>query len=321
MKLIFNTKSKMKMVKLNFIALLFLLITAASCSSDDDTIEEQMPVPSMSELEIGSGDNQGIIGRDFHFNAEVVAGGTIDKVKINIDPRDGETYSNDWSFEIVWDEFKGLKNSTVHKHFDIPEDAPEGKFDFLITIIDENGTQLEENFEVNLIDPANLPVDPYLYIFDFFTDDSYQYVNETLENPEEVNYAEGDLFKSSATIKNVKGDGKMYILLIKKSANHLPRIVEDIDFSKVIVYDVYEHENWEDVDSFANIIYDGQGGFTRPVPEFEIGASVDNNVQVGNPIEGEKAWETGEYYLGVVYSNTTYDISVYHYLEVDVVMN
>ena len=302
-----------------FLALLFVsLFTITSCTKDDD--EQQLPAPTMSELEIGSGDNQGVIGRDFHFNAEVVAGGTIDQVKINIEPRDDETYTNDWSFEIVWDEFKGLKNSTVHKHFDIPEDAPEGKFDFRVTVTDENGTKLEETYEVNLIDPANLPVDPYLYFFDFLTDDNYQFVNETLENPENVTYSKGEVFQSSATIKNIKGDGKMYILFIKKSANHLPKIVDDIDFSKVIVYDLFEHQNEEDVISFSNRdLKDGK--FTRPSPEFLIGSAEDNNTPQPNSIDGEKAWETGEYYLGVVYTNTTYDISVYHYLEVAMVIN
>ncbi|WP_111307876.1 DUF4625 domain-containing protein [Confluentibacter sediminis] len=289
----------------------------ASCSKDDDTAVP-MPIPSMSALEIGSGEHQGVIGRDFHFNADVVAGGRIDFIQINIKPKAGETYSHDWSFEIAWDEFKGLKNSTVHKHFDIPEDAPEGTFDFIITITDENGTQLQETHDVNLVDPANLPVDPYLYLWDFYTPNAYQYVNELLQNPEDVTYSQGDVFKSSVTIKKVKGDGKMYLLFIKKSANHLPRIVDDIDFSKVIVYDVFEHENWEDVNAFANIIYDGQGGFTRPTPEFVIGASVDNNTPEPNPIEGDKAWENGAYYLGVVYTNTTYNISVYHYLEVQI---
>ncbi|MDF9800838.1 hypothetical protein OKW21_006101 [Catalinimonas alkaloidigena] len=292
-----------------------LLVTA--CSDDD---EPSATMPSIDEVEIGSGNNGiGVIGRDFHLNAEVVAGGTIDKVQININPIENETYTHDWSFEIAWDEFKGLKNSTIHKHFDIPEDAPEGKFDFIITITDENGTKLEETYEVNLIDPANLPVDPYLYLWDFFIKDGpYQYVNESLENPEDVTYAQGDTLKSSAQIKNVKGDGTMYLLFVKKSADHLPRIVDDIDFSKVIVYDVFQHENEEDVDYFSNVIFDGQGGFIRPSPEFTIGASVDNNAPESNPIDGEKAWENGEYYFGVVYTNSTYNISVYHYLGVTI---
>lgn len=302
----------MKTNNLSFIGFIVFLITAISCSNDDDV--QQLPEPTMSELEIGSGDNQGVIGRDFHFNAEVVAGGTIDQVKINIDPRDGETYSKDWSFEIIWDEFKGFKNTTVHKHFDIPEDAPEGKFDFQITVTDENGTKLEETYEVNLIDPANLPVDPYLYIWDFSAKGGdYYFVNELLENPEDIIFTKGDTLTSSATIKKVKGEGTMYLIFIKKSADHLPTIVDDIDFSKVVVYDLIKHES-EDVFSFSNRDSNYDGDWDRTAPELVIGATADNNDQHPNLIAGGKAWENGEYYFGIVYTNTTYNISVYHYI-------
>lgn len=307
--------------KRNFLLLPVIVLTLlfTSCSNNDDDPTIELMKPTIENLEIGSGNNGvGVIGRDFHFDMDVEAGDVIETIQVKIQPKRGETYSHDWSFEIIWDEYQGAKNTNVHKHFDIPEDAPEGKFDLIIIVNDQNGETLEETHEVNLIDPANLPVDPYLYMWDFFIDGKYQYVNELLQNPEEVAYTEGDVFKSSATIRKVKGDGKMYLLFIKKSENHLPRIVDDIDFSKVIVYDVFEHQNWEDVDSFSNVIYDGQGGFTRPLPEFVIGAPVDGNTPQHNPIDDEKAWETGEYYLGVVYTNDTYNISVYHYVEVQI---
>ncbi|MDO6519392.1 DUF4625 domain-containing protein [Zobellia uliginosa] len=303
------------------LAIVFSGILLTSCSHDDEDNLSQLPPPTISEVEIGAS-NQGVIGRDFHFNAEVVAGSTIEMVKINIKPIENEMYTHDWSFEIFWDKFKGLKNSTVHEHFDIPEDAPEGKFELAITVTDENGTSLVEVYEVNLIDPANLPVDPYLYLWDFYSNGgaSYMSINETLENPEGVAYSSGDVFQSSATIKDVKGDGKMYLIFIKKSANHLPKIVDDIDFSKVIVYDVFEHKNWEDVGSFSNRIFAWEAEEERVSPELTIGASVDNNKPGQNPINEEKSWQTTEYYFGVVYTNTTYDISVYHYFELDISM-
>lgn len=293
-------------------------LSFTSCSKDDDP-EEILPEPSMSNIEIGLGGNgQGTIGRDFHLNADIVAGERIDMVTVDILPRDGEEYARDWSFRIEWDEFKGKQNTTVHKHFNIPGDAPEGIYDFIITVTDENGTSLKEVYDVELIAAANLPVDPYLYLFEFYTDDIYQYVNELLENPEDVSYSQGDVFKSSVTINNVKGNGIMYMLFIKKEFNHLPETVEAIDFSKAIVYDVFQHEDEEDVDSFSNVIFDGNGGFNRDVPEFVIGASVDNNTPEPNPIDGVKAWENGVYYLGMVYTNSTYNSSVYHYLEVEI---
>ncbi|GAA5025242.1 hypothetical protein GCM10011506_09590 [Marivirga lumbricoides] len=289
------------------------IIIVTACSKDDEA--SIAPEPSISEVEVGSGNNGiGVIGRDFHLNVEVLAGNKIDSITIKIQPLPEETYTSDWRFELNWLEFKGAKNATVHKHFDIPEDAVEGKYDFIIIVKDENGTQLEQTFSLEIIDPANLAVDPYLYLWDFYTTDNqiYQYVNETLENPEDVNYEKGDTIQSSATINKVKGDGSMYIVFIKKSAEHRPETVDDIDFSKVIVYDTYEHESWEDVDSFSNIIYGG----IRPVPKLVIGASADNNTPEPNSIDGEKTWENGDYYMGLIYTNYTYKISVYHYVDV-----
>tara|TARA_R110002049_G_scaffold93815_5_gene231584 strand:- start:1328 stop:2278 length:951 start_codon:yes stop_codon:yes gene_type:complete len=313
-----NLKNKTSFL---IIPILFLALLYASCSNDDDA-QLELLAPTIENIEIGSSNNGiGVIGRDFHFDMDVIAGGFIENVQVKIQPRSGETYAQDWSYEITWDEYQGMKNTNVHKHFDVPEDAVEGIYDLLIIVSDQNGTTLEEIHTIELVDPSNLPVDPYLYLMDFYTDNMYQYVNELLQNPEDIAYSEGDVFKSSATIKKVKGDGKMYLLFIKKSANHLPTLVDDIDFSKVIVYDVFEHENEEDVYSFSNVLYDGQGGFIRPAPEFSIGASHDNNMPEPNPITGEKEWESGEYYLGVVYTNTKYNLSVYHYVEVDIIMN
>lgn len=42
------------------------------------------------------------------------------------------------------------KNATVHKHFDIPENAVEGKYDFTIIVNDENGTTLEEKRNITI---------------------------------------------------------------------------------------------------------------------------------------------------------------------------
>ncbi|MDT0678536.1 DUF4625 domain-containing protein [Autumnicola musiva] len=308
-------------MKTRFFFLLAIIgfLSFTSCNSDDDKVEE-LDRPSLSNVEVGSGNNgQGTIGRDFHLNADIVAGERIDLVTVDILPLEGEDYTEDWSFNISWDEFKGLRNTTVHKHFDIPEDAPEGNFNFIITVTDENGTILEEVYDLQLIDASNLPVDPYLYTWDFFAKGgSYYFVNELLENPEDVTFAKQDTITSSVSINSVKGDGEMYMFLVKKSANHLPETIEGIDLSKVIVYDVKSHENEEDVFSFSNRDVDEDGYYTSEAPELIIGSELDNNNPEPNPIDGEKEWENVEYYLGVVYTNTTYDISVYHYVELEI---
>ena len=294
-----------------------LILFISSCEKDPEPV---LSSPSLSNLEVGSGNNQiGVIGRDFHLNADIVAGDKIDLVQVIIAPIAGESYAGSWRFELSWEQFKGLKNTNVHQHFDIPLDAFEGKYEFTIRVTDENGTFLEERVEIQLVDPSNLEVDPKLYLWMITTDQGdFHYVNESLENPKEVEFSKGEILNSDATIKHVKGDGRIYLLLIKKDHNHLPESVADIDFSKVIVYDTYSHTNQEDVDSFSNVIYDGVGGYLRPSPKLTIGQNTDNNSPGSDLTLGERAWQSGGYYFGVVYTNSTFDISLHHYLEVKV---
>ncbi|TYQ00175.1 uncharacterized protein DUF4625 [Tenacibaculum adriaticum] len=301
-------------------ALAFFGLLLTSCSNDDDIT---LSIPSISEVEIGSA-NRGVIGRDIHFNVEVLAGDMIDLVQVNINPREEENYTHDWSFEIAWDEFKGVKNATVHKHFDVPEDAAEGKYDFIITVTDENGTKLEEIFEVEIIDPINLPVDPSVYLFavekidiDGNTGLANFYANGDFRNPDDKVFRENESIVSYTQINNVKDDGILYNLLIKKSLNHKPETVDDIDFSKAIVIDVLEHTNYEEVTSIST--YFNPDVSIRDRPALTIGALQDNNLPNPNSIDGDNVWESGTYYYGIVYTNTTHNLSVHHYIEFDIV--
>jgi len=142
----------------------FLLIAAsfASCKKENESLPEN-PMPSIDNIEVGLRNNEtGIIGKDFHLNANVVAGDKIETVQVKIIPRSGETYSKSWNHEISWDQYKDTRNATVHKHFDIPADAAEGKYDFLIIVNDQNGTKLEVKRSITIYSEANAPFDPSL---------------------------------------------------------------------------------------------------------------------------------------------------------------
>lgn len=312
-------------MKITTITIAFLLFAGvfAACEKDNDAVPEK-PEPTIENIEIGLNNNGiAVIGRDFHFEADIVAGDKIDDVRIKILQKSGETYSKDWSFEIIWDEYKGAKNANVHKHFDIPEDAAEGIYDFVITIHDENGTTLEDVQTISIYLPENLPVDPQLSIFSISKSGS-EGSGFFYRNGE---FIDGNLFSASqvlssqATISGVKGDGKMYILLINKALNHRPETIDDIDFSKAVVYDVFEHQNEELVYPFSNAVFNAET-FTwiRKIPRLTIGAANDNNAPQPNPIDGEKAWETGDYYFGIVYRNTTYNSNFHHYIEFEIIL-
>lgn len=302
----------------NILLLLFAGLLFASCDVNN---EDSPTEPTIDGVEIGSGNNgQGIIGRDFHFDMNVVAGDLIESVQVKIEQRSDETYSSEWSFEITWDEYEGMKNTNVHKHFNIPEEAPEGHYDFLIIVNDQNGTQLEEVRTINIYLPENLPVDPQLSIFNITKNGDFIYRNGEFRG--EPQFLKNDTLTSQVGISGVKGDGIMYILLIKKSLGYRPESVDDIDFNKATVYDVFEHENEEEVDTFTNVVIEIDPEtldviIVRESPDLTIGANTDNNTPA-NFLDGDKAWVNGEYYFGVVYTNTTHDISFYNYVEFEI---
>ncbi|AWW29148.1 hypothetical protein DN752_02750 [Echinicola strongylocentroti] len=309
-------------MKLNLklhVLLLFPILNLTSCIHDDTEIE--LPLPTVSNIEVGLHNNElGVIGEDFHFNAEIIAGDKVEMVKINMEQKIDETYSHDWSFEKIWDKYKGLKNPKIHQHFDIPTDAAKGSYNFIITVVDQNGTSLEEISSIDLIDASDYPeVNPHISVFgiDKIDVDGNGGFNNFYNNGE-FRDADGAFFRkdesiwSAIQIGGIKGDGIMYSLLIKKSHNHKPETIEAIDFSKAIVTEVVEHSGDEEVMTLKNNRDTGHWNYGLPL---EVGATEDNNVPEPNPITEGKDWENGTYYYGVVYTNITYNRSTFNYIE------
>ncbi|WP_172426687.1 DUF4625 domain-containing protein [Flavobacterium sp. ACN6] len=295
----------MKITKL-ILASLFAAIAFSSCSNDDQ--EQEKAIPAIDKIELGLGNNEtGTIGEDFHFNAEIIAADKIENVQVKIVQKSGETYSKVWSHEITWTQYAGAKNATVHKHFDIPEDAAEGKYDFIIIVKDQNGTKLEIKKNLTIYKIENIPVNPVVSVFTVFINDAFMYRKGKFSDAE-AKFKNNDIFSSQITLEGVKGDGIMYLLLINKNVKHNPESVDQIDFSKVIVYDVFEHKNVADAGQFSNIPWDGVK-FTRDTPKLTIGAAKDNNSPVPQDLTANKLWASGNYTFLVLYKNTTYNIN------------
>lgn len=133
---------------------LFLLgIVLCYLLSNCEKEKELMPqMPKIENLEVGLNNNEiGVVGRDFHFNADIIAGDKIEKIQVKILPRSGESYSKVWRHEITWEQYKDARNAHVHEHFMIPGDAAEGKYDFVVIVNDQNGTILEEKRGITII--------------------------------------------------------------------------------------------------------------------------------------------------------------------------
>ncbi|MCH7409498.1 DUF4625 domain-containing protein [Belliella sp. DSM 111904] len=293
-----------------------LLLTFSFACNEDADID---PVVSIfiENVEIGSGNNGiGIIGRDFHFDMDVEAHHRIDIIEVSIEQRTEETYTEDWSFKITWEEFKGARNTNVHKHFNIPNDAPEGVFDFVIRVSDESGGVHKEIHSIELNSAASLPVDPQVYsLMVNKVDQGFFYImNRGFVDSELITFSKDEIMNTYIDIRNVKDNGTLYVLIIKKSEQHLPESIDNIDFSKVIVADVLEHVGLEEVTTVNNYI-----GVPGNAPQkLTIGSTMDNHSPEPNPIEDNKAWENGAYYYGVVYTNTTHNMSAFYYFSFNI---
>lgn len=291
-------------------AWIMFVLVFASCDHNDPEpkAEPALPKPTVENLELGLGNSGiGVIGEDFHFDADILAVDRIDTVKVMILPKKGETYAKPWKHEIIWDQYKGLKNTNVHKHFNIPKDAAEGKYDLLVSVSDVNGSRLEVKRDFEIYNRANLPVRPMISGLWMHKNwgPMYDYHSDKENYPTE-RYKKGDTIQVQANISFVKGDGKLYLLLIKKSANYNPQTVEEVDLSKAIVYDVHEHKNEKSIYDFGNSEFDMETyTVIRNLPDLIIGAEKDNNLPAGNAVTGSRAWESGDYNLVVLYKNST----------------
>ncbi len=304
-------------------------ILMSSCENDQEPI---LPMPTLENVEVGLNNNEiGIIGRDFHVNADIIAGDKIDLVKVKMLPIEGENYTSPWKFELTWEQYKGAKNTNLHKHFTIPEDAVEGRYDFIIVIQDENGTTLEEKRAINIYAPENLPVDPKLTEFTVSArGESFKVLyilsKGGYRDPISLEYGnfqvgidKGEVLDAAATVGGIKGEGKLYVLLINKKHNHRPESIDAIDFTKAMVVDVFEHKNLEQTERWSHINFEREG--FPIISRLKIGAEKDNNSPIPATISGLKEWESGDYYVGTIYHNSTYNMTIFHYVGVEVNMD
>ncbi|MBF7093320.1 DUF4625 domain-containing protein [Flavobacterium sp. ALJ2] len=303
------------MKKTNLFPLFLLFVSAFTACNNDDDNPPKAAKPTMTNLEIGSANNkQGIIGRDFHFNADVTAGYKIAAVQLKILPKKGEKYAKDWKLELSWAEYVGTKNTTVHKHFNIPKEAPEGKYDFYFIVLDSNGSKLEIKEDITIVDAANLPTDPLIGRDMISRNETLIYHMGTWVEPELI-FKKNDELTAHAQISQIKGDGILYSVLIKKSANYHPESIDNLDFKKVIIISKVEHKGLGPGSKITTIqkTNDVWGG-----EKIVIGALNDENKPNPNPITGAKAWESGVYNWVVLYKNTTYNLTVYKSMSITI---
>ncbi len=136
-----------------------------SCNKDDEPAK-----PQINNLELGSQDSRlAILGSDLHVEAEIIAEGKISTVQVLIHTEsEGEDEKSamvtldegNWEFDSTYTEFSGLKNTTFHKHIDIPVTADTGVYHFHLIVTDMEGyqTMIEEELEIQQPTDAVFPV-------------------------------------------------------------------------------------------------------------------------------------------------------------------
>ena len=128
------------------ISLLFL----PSCNDDD------VKAPEIEITELGY-ENSGIAyaGNDLHIDAEILAEGKIENVRLTIHAaedhlEEGNEHA-EWQVDSTYTTgFTGLKNSDFHEHIDVPADAEEVEYHLHLYATDMEGNQSSEEalFEV-----------------------------------------------------------------------------------------------------------------------------------------------------------------------------
>ncbi|SDG61189.1 protein of unknown function [Pedobacter terrae] len=303
-------------IKNLILSLAFITVSISACKKDG--AEPETLKPTAENVEIGTANNKRALrGRDFHFNADILAASKIKDVKLVISQKAGQNYASIWKFELSWPEYIGVKNTNVHKHFIIPATAPEGTYNFAVIVQDENGSQLEIKEDLVILDPANLPVDPKIGRDFVSRNGTLIYYTDVFEEKELI-FKKGDEMSLHAQVSEIKDDGILYSVLIKKKANYYPESIDKLDLSKVIVVTKVEHKALGNAGkvSTLKLVNGVYGGET-----ITVGSAMDNNEPSANSITGEKAWESGQYQWVILYKNTTHNISVFKSVPITISYN
>lgn len=252
----YNMNLKFRTLPVFFAIAIMALFTA--CEDDDNVAK---PVIDLHELGLDNS-HMAYIGSDLHIDAEIVAEGGIDKITVEIHAEEG---GND-EIEVVYDEFAGLKNTTLHKHIDIPATVAAGSYHFHLVVTDMEGQQTTVEAELSLEE---------------LIDEEAPMLTITSSPENGKSFAQGETISISGNLSEDNALAGMVVALVYESDNIADSEVSG-DNSKVIV--MLHTQKFDSATSHEFMA------------SIEVGAAQDNNLTPA-PIEGENAWKSGNYYL------------------------
>lgn len=223
-----------------------------SCKKDDEIAK---PVITLTELGLNNS-GIGYIGSDLHIEADIVAEGTINTVTVEIHPEG----TGNWEFDTTYTEFSGLKNTTFHKHIDIPTTVVAGEYHFHFIVVDMEGNQTVIESEL-LIEAPTDSVAPIISI--------------TSAPSNGQSFANGATISIAGTISDELSLGGIYIGLVKDDQMLADSLVDaDNTITMLHFHDFFNPLSY----SFSCSIV--------------VGATTDNDLSP-DPI----VWTAGSYYI------------------------
>ena len=240
-----------------------------SCEKDDDTT----PKPSVDMTELGYENSKiAYAGSELHTEADIVAEGTIDKVTVEIhyegahDHKSISTVLDDheWEVDTTFTEFSGLKNTTFHKHIEVPIEADTGAYHFHFVVTDMEGQQSSVEEELEIHEPE---------------DQVFPEMNITSAPSANEEFGDGDLISIDGSVSDDQALGGLYVGLVREDQNLSDAEVNATNTITILhTHDFDEHAFHE---FSANI---------------SVGAEYDNNIEP-KEIKGDIAWQTADYYI------------------------
>lgn len=255
-------------IKFSLLVFTFGAFLLASCTKED----EKLP-PQISGFELGY-ENSGTayLGSDLHIEAEILADAKIDRITLLVhhegDHGTKTTYfvldEGEWEIDTTYAKFSGLKNTTFHEHIEVPLDIEAGEYhvDFAVIDMDGNKTEIERDLTIEAPSDNQAPG---------LTIATHPAAMQVFANGQEITI--------TGSVTDETALGGIYVGLVRENQN-----LEDGSVNATNTITLLHTHDFQSPQ---------QHEFTATIT---VGAVQDNNV-TPKPIEGEIAWQSGNYYL------------------------
>ena len=135
----------MKTLKLLGILAIACVITFGLNSCSD---EPSGGKPNVTLIEVGHDNSRHAHpGHDLHIEAEIIAKGIINNVRVEIRQQGG---NESIVKEFTSGQYIGVKNTTFHEHIDIPASTPLGKYTLSLSATDKNGDRATAECDITM---------------------------------------------------------------------------------------------------------------------------------------------------------------------------